>query len=48
MGVMASNRMNMDVNAGRVVAEVAVVCVLKYSVRRRNGSSRTSQRLVNI
>jgi hypothetical protein len=40
-------RMNKTVRAGRVVAEVAVLCVERKSVRRRNGSSRILQRDVN-
>jgi hypothetical protein len=46
IGVTASKRMNMEVSAGRVVAEVAVDWVLRNSVRRRKGSSKTSQRFV--
>ena len=47
-GVMASNLKNMLVKAGLVLALVAVVCVLKNSVNRKNGSSSTSHRCVKI
>lgn len=40
--------MNSTVNAGLVVADVAVLCVERKSVSRRNGSSRILHRDVNI
>jgi hypothetical protein len=39
-------RMNSTVRAGRVVAEVAVLCVDRKSVRRKKGSSKMLQREV--
>lgn len=48
MGSIASSLRNMEVNAGLVVADVAVVCVLRNSVNLRKGSSSTSHRWVNI
>ena len=39
--------MNRVVNAGRVVAEVGVLCVERKSVKRRKGSRSRLQRLVN-
>lgn len=48
MGVKRRMRMNSVVKAGRVVAAVAVVWVLKKSVSRRRGSSRMLQRAVNV
>ena len=47
-GVKARMRINRVVKAGLVVADVAEDCVLRYSVSRRNGSSKTSQRPVNF
>lgn len=47
-GVTASNLKNILVNAGLVLALVAVVCVLRDSVSRRKGSKSTSQRCVKI
>lgn len=46
-GVTRRIRMNRVVNAGRVVADVGVLCVERKSVRRRKGSRRRLQRLVN-
>ena len=46
-GVTRRMRTNRVVNAGRVVAEVAVRCVDKKSVRSRKGSRSKLQRLVN-
>lgn len=45
-GVIIKMRMSNVVRAGRVVAEVAVRCVDKKSVNRRNGSSRMLHRNV--
>lgn len=44
IGINISRRRNSAVNAGRVVAEVAVVCVLRKSVSLKRGSSRILQR----
>jgi hypothetical protein len=46
-GVMRRIRMNSVVSAGLVVADVAVLCVDKKSVRRKNGSSKILHRAVN-
>ena len=46
-GVSIKMRINSVVNAGRVVAEVGVRWVERKSVRRRKGSSRRLQRVVN-
>ncbi len=46
-GVTKTMRMKSVVRAGRVVAEVGVVCVLRKSVRERKGLSRILQRVVN-
>lgn len=42
-----SIRTKSRVSAGRVVADVAVLCVERKSVRRRNGSSRMLHREVS-
>ena len=47
-GVEKRMRTNKVVSAGRVVADVALDWVERYSVRRRKGSSRTSQRSVKV
>lgn len=46
-GVINNIRMKRVVRAGRVVAEVAVLCVDRKSVNPRNGSSKMLQREVN-
>lgn len=46
-GVSIKMRIKSVVNAGRVVAEVGVRCVERKSVRRRKGSRRRLQRVVN-
>ena len=47
-GVRARILRKSVVSAGRVLAEVAVVCVLKYSVNVTKGSRRISQFSVNV
>ena len=47
-GVMNKILMNRVVRAGLVVADVAVRCVERKSVNKRNGSRRTLHRVVKI
>ena len=46
-GVTSRIRRNSDVRAGRVVAEVAVLCVDRKSVNSSRGSSSALHRMVN-
>lgn len=47
IGVMQIMRIKSDVKAGRVVADVALLCVERKSVISRNGPSMMLHRVVN-